>query len=131
MARSTNAKDKHTNNDQDISVIVQEISEAINAVIAQYKEENPDVDVDAILSEHHEMFPVLGVAQKRELDKFIAYAKEQGTKMPFDTMETGVLVAGHKDMQNGLSEILNYMKFGKPGSPERGEEMADQGQSKK
>ena len=106
-------------------------NEAINTAIEQYKVENPDVDVDAILAEHKELLPLLESSQSRELDKFIAYAKQQGTKMPFDLMEMGVLAAGRKDMQNGLAELLNSLKFDKTNCSECGEEMDNRGRSKK
>jgi hypothetical protein len=107
------------------------INEAINTAIERYKVENPDIDVDAILAEHEGELPLLGSLPHRELDKFITYAKQQGTKMPFDSMEKGVLAAGRKDMQNGLSELLNSLKFDKTKCSECGEEMDNRGRSKK
>jgi hypothetical protein len=69
----------------------------------------------------------------RELDKFIAYAKEQGTTMSFDSMEMGILAAGRKDTQNGLTEILDSLKFDKPTCPEPecGNGMENRGRGKK
>jgi len=122
---------------QNMSAIVQKISELsvsieqLNATIEQYKADNPDVDVDAILSERMELLPMLGFAQRQELHRFVEHAKEQGTKMSFDAMEMGVLAAGRKDMQNGLAEIVNSLKFDKPICPECGEGTDDRGRSKK
>jgi len=64
-------------------------------------------------------------------EKFIDYAKEQGSKMAFGSMEMGIITAGRKDMQNGLAEILNAIDLGKPCCPECGEGMANRGRSKK
>ena len=113
-----------------MSAIVRKLSEA-SIVIEQYKTENPDVDVEAALSEHKELLPVLGLLPNMELGRFVAYAKGQGTKMPFDEMEMGVLAAGRKDMQNGLAEILGSLKFNKPACPECDESMDDRGRGKK
>jgi hypothetical protein len=122
---------EHINNTKVNLAIMQKISEAVNIAIEQYKAENPDVDVEAIMSEYNRLQLGLGVLQSRELDKFIAYAKEQGTKMSFDAMETGVLAAGRKDMQSGLGEILNSLKFDRPACLECGEELDNRGLSKK
>ena len=97
----------------DASVVMQKLREAYNAV-EQYKAENPGIDVDAIMTTHNELYPTLKLLSNRELDKFVTYAKEQGTAMPFDSMEMGILAAGRKDMQNGLAEIVNSLKFEKP-----------------
>ena len=96
-----------------------------------YIGESPDVDAEAILAERKELQPSLGALSKREIDKFVAYAKEQGTILPFDAMESGILAAGRRDMQNGLSEIVNSLKFEKPDCPECGEGMDNFGRSKK
>ena len=135
MHTKTNDKTAKTREDgfvklTDISAAMQKINEAMS-VIEQYKAENPDVDVEAILTAQKVMYPLLGRISSRELDKFVSYAKEQGSKIPFDTIENGVLTAGRKDMQNGLSEILNSMKFAKPTCTECDEEMIDRGRSKK
>lgn len=129
----TNIKDKRTNQASEtkpLTVIVQQISE-ISYAIEQYKAENPDVNVEEILSEQKEFLPILGLLPNRELDKFIARAKEQGTKMPFQEIEMGVLVAGRRDMQNGLAEILDSIKFDKPTCTECSEGMENRGRSKK
>ena len=119
----------------DVSAIIQkanqEANQAISNAIEQYKAENPGIDVEAILSEQKRLLSNLKQLPIRELDKFVAYAKEQGTEMPFDSMEMGVLAAGRKDMQNGLAEILNSLEFGKPICPECGEEKDNRGRSKK
>ena len=114
----------------DASAVMRKVNEALIAV-EQLKAENPDVDVDAILSAQNEMYPTLRLLAGRELDKFVAYAKEQGTEMPFGSMEMGVLAAGRKDMQNGLAEILNSLKFEKPECPECEEGMDNRGRSEK
>jgi hypothetical protein len=106
-------------------------SNLARVAIEQYKAENPNVNVDGILSKHKELLPVMGLSSSRELDKFITYAKEQGTKMSFDAMEMGILAAGRKDMQNGLAEILNPLEFNKPDCSECSEEMDNRGRSKK
>jgi hypothetical protein len=125
---------KNDSNKRDTTGIIQEINEVVYRAIEQYKAENPDVDVDAILSgqnSQNELFSTMRQSSSRELEKFIALAKEQGTKMPFAAMETGVLFAGRKDMQNGLAEILNSLRFDKPTCSECGEEMDDRGRRKK
>ena len=124
MKKETNTKSI------DASALMQKINEALNA-IEQYKAENPGVDVDAILSKQNELYPILRRLSTRELDRFVEYAKEQGTKMPFDSMEMGILAAGRKDMQNGLAEIVNSLKFEKPICPECDEVMDNRGRSKK
>ena len=114
----------------DLSTVMQKINETRNT-IEQYKAENPGVDMDAILSAKNELFPMLKRLSSGELDKFVAYAKEQGTEMSFDSMEMGVLSAGRKDMQNGLAEILNSLKVEKPICSECDEGMDNRGRSKK
>jgi len=130
MTNNRNTKTNQTNKAQNLSLLVQKINE-IKIIIEQYKTENPGIDIEAILSEQKELLPILGLLPNRELDKFIAHAKEQGTKMPFQEMETGVLVAGRKDMQNGLAEILDSMKFDKPACSECNEGMDNRGRGKK
>jgi tRNA(Ile2) C34 agmatinyltransferase TiaS len=51
--------------------------------------------------------------------------------MPFQAIEMGVLAAGRKDMQNGLTEILDSMKFDTPVCPECNEKMENRGRNKK
>jgi len=118
----------------DVSAIIKNANEATsnaNKAIEQFKSENPGVDVEALLSEHERLAPTLGQISSRELDKFVAYAKEQGVKMSFDSIEMGVVAAGRKDMQNGLSEILNTIDTDKPACPVCDEEMNNRGRSKK
>ena len=87
--------------------------------------------MEALLREQKRLSPALGQISSRELDKFVAYAKEQGVKMPFASIEMGIVAAGRKDMQNGLAEILNTIEMAKPACPECGEEMNNRGRSKK
>lgn len=131
MTKKENGKTNQVSNSRDAYALIHRIDEAVSIAIEQYKTENPDVDIDAILSEHKEALPVLRLIQNRELDKFITYAKEQGTRIPFDSVEMGVLAAGRKDMQNGLAEILNSLELGKPICPECNEKMDNRGRSKK
>ena len=49
-----------------------------------YMGETPDADAEAILTEQIRLQPALGALSKREVDKFVAYAKGQGTGMPFN-----------------------------------------------
>ena len=114
----------------EISALMQMVNETRNA-IEQFKAENPGVDVDAILSAQNELLPTMRWLTSSEVGKFVAYAKEQGTKMPFGSMETGILAAGRKDMQNGLAEIADALKFEKPICPENDEGMENRGRSKK
>ena len=100
-------------------------------ILERFKSEHPNADVEAILSEHGDLLPTLRLLQNRELDRFVDYAKEQGTKMSFSDMELGVLAAGRKDMQNGLSEIVDSLKFEKPVCPECGDKEDNRGRSKK
>ena len=132
MKKETNAKTERNGQAKPIeaSAVMQKINEALKAV-EQYKAENPGVDVDAILSAQNDLYPILRRLSNREVDKFVAHAKEQGTRMPFDSMETGILEAGRKDMQNGLAEILDSLKFEKPACPECDEGMDNRGRSKK
>ena len=62
-----------------MSSIVQMISE-VSLAIEQYKAENPDVDVEAALTEHKELLPVLGLLPSRELSGFVAYAVSTAKK---------------------------------------------------
>ena len=130
MANKKEARCNQDGSGQSLSSIVQGIK-SISLAIEQYKAENPGIDVEALLSEQKELLPVLKLLPKRELESFIAYAKEQGTKMPFEAMEMGVLAAGRKDMQNGLAEILDSIKSEKPACSECDEGMDDRGRSKK
>ena len=134
MKKKTNdktAKTEGTTNGKpiEVSIVMQKLNETLN-IVEQYKTENPGVDVDAILSAN-ELYPILKRISNRELDKFVTYAKEQGTKMTFDSMETGILAAGRKDMQDGLAEIVNSLKFEKPTCSECDEGMENRGRSKK
>ena len=130
--RAESAKTKGNGNAKtiDISTIMQMANETLNA-IEQFKAENPGVDVDAILSTQNELLPTLRLLSSSEIGKFVAYAKGQGTKMPFGSMEAGILAAGRKDMQNGLAEIADALKFEKPICPESDEGMDNRGRSKK
>jgi predicted peroxiredoxin len=130
MATNRKAKKNQTGNAQDMSSIVQKINETRFA-IEQYKAENPGIDVEALLSEQKDLLPILGLLPNRELDKFINHAKEQGTKMSFHEMEMGVLAAGREDMQNGLAEIVNSLKFEKCVCSECNTEMENRGRSEK
>ena len=107
----------------------EDASEFLSAAIERCKAES--IDIGKIISKDKELLSALGQISNRELDKFISYAKEQGAKMPFESMEMGILAAGRKDMQNGLVEILNSMKFDKPSCPECGEILDNRGHSKK
>jgi len=109
----------------------EKINTTINTAIEQYKAENPDIDVDAILAKQERTLASLGSLPNREMDKFIAYAKEQGKMMSFSSMEQGILAAGRKDMQNGLTELLNSLKFKKTNCLECGGEMDNRGRHKK
>ena len=130
MANRKEARCNQDGSGQSLSSIVQGIK-SISLAIEQYKAENPGIDVEALLSEQKELLPVLKLLPKRELESFIAYAKGQGTKMPFEAMEMGVLAAGRKDMQDGLAEILDSIKSDKPVCLECNEGMDDRGRSKK
>jgi len=129
--KATNTTGNETIKSVDVFTVVQKIKEAISA-IEQYKTENPGANLEAHLSEKHkELQSSLRQISSREVDKFVAHAKEQGTKMSFDSMEMGILAAGRKDMQNGLTEILNTIKFDKPDCSKCDEEMDNRGRSKK
>jgi hypothetical protein len=104
---------------------------ASNESAVPYIGENPEADIVAILSEHNSLRPALDASSNRELEKFIKLAKSQGTKMPFASMEMGILAAGRKDMQNGLAEVLNSLGFDKPDCPECNEGMVNNGRGKK
>jgi hypothetical protein len=139
MQKKTDAKTVNTERTNrskpiDISAVIRKLNEAIKEALSdveQYKVENPNVDVEAILTGQNELYPTLKRLSSRELDKFVTYAKEQGTQMPFDSMEMGILAAGRKDMQDGLAEIVNSLKFGKPNCQECDEEMDNRGRRKK
>ena len=124
-------KTKKNKNRAEALALMQKINEEVSAVIERHKAENPGVDIEALLSEQTELLPLFRQASTREVDKFVSHAKEQGTKMPFDSMEAGMLAAGRKDMRNGLAEILDSLKFDKPGCAECGEGMDNRGRSKK
>ena len=130
MSNKKAIRPKNAAKAQELSRILEKINE-ISLAIECYKAENPDDDVEAILSEQKELLPTLKLLENRELDKFIARAKEQGTKMPFRELEMGILSAGRKDMQNGLAEILDSIKFSKPICTECDEVMDNRGRSKK
>jgi len=130
MANNRNARGSQAGKTQDMTSLVQKINE-LRIAVEQYKAENPGVDVEAMLSEQKELLPILGLLPNRELDKFIAYAKEQGTSMSFDAMEMGILAAGRKDMQNGLADLANSLKFEKSDCPECDAKMIDRGRFKK
>ena len=112
-AESAKTKGKGNAKTIDISTIMQMANETLNA-IEQFNAENPCVDVDALLSEHSELISALRRLSRREVDKFVAYAKEKGTAMTSDAMEMGILAAGRKDMQDGLLEIFSSLKFETP-----------------
>jgi hypothetical protein len=99
--------------------------------IQQYRVKYPDADIESIFSPYEEMLPVLELLRTSELSKFVNYAKEQGTKMTFSEMELGVVAAGRKDMQKGLEEIADSLKFENPKCPECGEKEDNRGRSKK
>jgi len=114
----------------DVSAVMQKATELLNA-IELLKSKNPGVDVNAILAAQSELYPALKLLSNREVDRFVAYAKEQGTKMPFHQMEMGMLAAGRKDMQNGLAEVANSLKFPVPSCEECYDGMDNRGRSKK
>ena len=74
---------------------------------------------------------IMKLSRESELNKFIEHAIEQGTNMPFSAMERGVLAAGRMDMQNGLSEIADKLKIGKPSNGECDDTLENRGRSKK
>ena len=115
----------------EVSAIIQKSNEAISKAIEQYKAENPGVDMEALLSAQEGLLPALRQISSREVEKFVAYAKGQGTRMSFDSMEMGILAAGRKDMQDGLAEILNTLEFDKPECSKCAEGMDNRGRSKK
>jgi len=114
----------------DQNVTEQDVVEAIQT-INRFKAANPNVDLASLSPEGTEIQAILEKAQARELEKFVTYAKQQGTSMSFDAMEMGVLNAGRKDMQNSLAEIVDSLKFERPVSSEDGEKMDHKGRSKK
>jgi len=131
MVKMKNITDNTGRNLQELSAYLATLNQKACEAMEHYKAENPDLDMDALLSKYETLQHVHGLISKRELDKFVTYAKEQGTRMSFDSMEMGVLNAGRKDMQNGLAEILNSLKFEKPICPECDEEMVNHGLQKK
>jgi hypothetical protein len=106
----------------DVAEIIKNANEDISKAIEQFKEENPGVDAETLLS---------GQLSRGEVGKFVNYAKEQGVKMPYDSIEMGILAAGRRDMQNGLTEILNAIDPGRPTCAECDEEMWNRGRGKK
>jgi hypothetical protein len=127
-------KIQKTGGTQAMKLTINEVTAKVkdaNEAIEQYKAENPGVDVEAFLSEQNSLSRAFGQIATREVDKFVSYAKEQGVKMPFDSMEMGILAAGRKDMQNGLAEILNSIDHSRPNCPECDEGMDNRGRSKK
>ena len=123
------AKKKHKKSEQMVAAF--RMVESIQEMLKEFREGNPDVDIDKILSVHEELRSVLGHVQNLELAKFAAYAKEQGTRMSFGEMEMGVLDAGRKDMQNTLTDIAESLKFDTPTCSEDGTNMRDCGLVKK
>ena len=118
-------------NISEVATIIKRANKAVNKAIEQFKTENPGVDVEALLSEQKGLPPRFGELSNSEVNKFVANAKEQGVKMPFELMEKGILAAGRKDMQNGLAEILNAIELGKPNCMKCDEGMDNRGRSKK
>jgi len=118
-----------------LGISAEEAANYVDIAIAHIKAENQSIDVSEMLSDKQDvsrqLLPVLGEMKAREVDKFVAYAKEQGTKMPFEQMEQGILAAGRKDMQNGLAELLNSLSFTKPDCLECDEKTENRGRSKK
>jgi hypothetical protein len=115
-------------------ISITEISAMINNThnaIEQFKKENPGVDVEAVLAEQQELPQALRKISGGELKKFIAYAKCQGIKMPFDAIEMGILTAGRRDMRDGLAEILNAIDFDKPICVGCAKNMTNRGRNKK
>jgi predicted peroxiredoxin len=115
----------------DVSAIIKEAQESVNKAMEQYKIENPGVDIEMLLAEQKCLPLEFSQIRRREVDKFVKHAIKQGVKMPFDTMEMGIIAAGRKDVQNGLSEILNTINPDKPTCHECNERMEDRGRSKK
>ena len=103
----------------------------IHQIIEKFYSSHPDVDLATYLSEHDKLQPVIEHFRSNELSRFISYAKEQGTNMSFSDMEMGVLAAGRKDMQDGLSEIADSLKFDAPICSECDEKKDNRGRSKK
>ena len=130
MSKNKRIKVNQANDAQDITSLLLKLDEIINAM-EQYKAKHPDFELEAALSERKGLLIALKLLKNRELDKFVAYAKEQGTKMSFDAMEMGVLAAGRKDMQDGLAEIANSLEFEVPVCSECDEKMNNRGLSKK
>jgi len=114
--------------------ITEENAENISqSVMLQYENEvdNLKSEEKETLRKYDEMRNDIETLSCSELKKFIEYAKEQGTNMLFRDMENGVLEAGRKDMQTGLSEILNSLSFDKPTCSECGEGLTNKGKQKK
>ena len=114
-----------------LAISEKEASKFAKNTIKQIKDKKPDINGETITGEQKELISKIGQISGHEVSKFVAYAKEQGTKMSFDSMEMGILAAGRKDMQNGLAEILDSMKFEQPNCGECNEKMDNRGRSKK
>jgi len=137
MANNRKTRGNQADDTQDIFSLFQKRNalrlclEEYNLAVEEYKSKNPDIDVEAFLSEQKELLPIPVLLPNRELDKFMIYAKGQGTKMSFQAMEIGILTAGRKDMQNGLAELLDSMAFDQPVCSECNEKMENRGRNKK
>jgi hypothetical protein len=78
-----------------------------------------------------EISQVVKSSRTSELNKFIDYAKSQGTSISFSAMEQGILAAGRQDMQNGLSELADSLKFEKQTCGECEKTLDNRGRGKK
>ena len=114
--------------------VVSKANEVVNnasKAIEQFKTENPGIKVETLISEAKGLPCEFGQISSSEVNKFVAYAKEQGMKMQFDSIEMGILEAGRKDMKNGLAEVLNSMDTDRPICSGCNEEMDNRGRGKK
>jgi len=118
------------NGKADQKVTGQDVVEAMQT-IKRFQAANPDVDIASLLTDGTDVQAILEKTRALELEKFVTYAKRQGTNMSFSDMEMGVLNAGRKDMQNSLTEIVDSLKFERPVSTEDGVKMEDKGRGKK
>ena len=114
-----------------LAISEEEAKKFTENTIEEIKEKNADIKEETSKSEQKELISAIGEISSQEISKFVGYAKEQGTKMSFDSMEMGILAAGRKDMQKGLAEILDSMKFEQPKCPECNEKLENRGRSKK
>jgi len=130
MANKKSGKTDQNVTEQDVVAAMKQLGVNLQT-ISRFKAANPNVDISSLSPEGTEIQAILEKAQARELEKFVTYAKQQGTSMSFDAMEMGVLNAGRKDMQNSLAEIVDSLKFERPVSSEDGEKMDHKGRSKK